>query len=611
MPVLGEVIHDMEGIPQNDPSARREAARMIAGMSVQIRDSMRSLQAYAAEREVAALTDDDVRIVHDESELRQDGYTGTECETIFTEKDSRDLVHTDPAFAAAALAVADELGMAEPDEPWTDEHTVATTTTTRYYVTTTAATATNIYVPGQIVNATNATFIHGAGHTFVAHDADYFVGCSLQLGEMTPDVDAFMWAAGFNMNDFLDSGEYVQMEDDCISHTKGTNEALRRRFLQWHRSVSDVHRAYCGMQLVYNARCALDEMPMSVSDWAVSDLLKKGSNREIEDVVFDEEYLREFVQKQFGHWVGHFGESWRLAEESYARADKRELLNFTKRMIQERNARYAQNHPWAARESAKEGVRGQRAISRAIRAKLKRARAALNRSIKLCEDMLGPERLRSFMSGEPILIEGTKIDFRIKRSQTGMVEHTSNPNAGHTPFNLDILNKSGEVLCSCCTFFRDTPVMDQIVAIFLHVSSGDEAYIVKKSNLYNRSDAFYDDEGILEYSEGRYRRIDNIGTFTTATGGIYATATQGTVTGWQAPDPAMQLFGISNDRFREEVIPWRARLRPRILQIMADMAGLRRDLLEQLSRVTQSGDELIYLHRLEPQTLDELLLQSV
>lgn len=557
MPVLGEVIHDMEGIPQNDPSARREAARMIAGMSVQIRDSMRSLQAYAAEQEA-------------------------------------------------------EVEAVEPDEPWTDEPTVATTTTTRYYVTTTAATATNIYVPGQIVNATNATFIHGAGHTFVAHDADYFVGCSLQLGEMTPDVDAFMWAAGFNMNDFLDSGEYVQMEDDCISHTKGTNEALRRRFLQWHRSVSDVHRAYCGMQLIYNARCALDEMPMSVSDWAVSDLLKKGSNREIEDVVFDEEYLREFAQKQFGHWIGHFGESWRLAEESYARADKRELLNFTKRMIQERNARYAQNHPWAARESAKEGVRGQRAISRAIRAKLKRARAALNRSIRLCEDMLGPQRLRSFMSGEPIVIEGAKIDFRIKRSHTGMVEHTSNPNAGHTPFNLDILNKNGDVLCSCCTFFRDTPVMDQIVAIFLHVSSGDEAYIVKKSNLYNRSDAFYDDEAILEYSEGRYRRIENTGTFTVATAGsIYATATQGTVTGWQAPDPAMQLFGISNDRFREEVIPWRARLRPRILQIMADMAGLRRDLLEQLSRVTQNGDELIYLHRLEPQTLDELLLQSV
>lgn len=55
-----------------------------------------------------------------------------------------------------------------------------------------------------------------------------------------------------------------------------------------------------------------------------------------------------------------------------------------------------------------------------------------------------------------------------------------------------------------CVVFDNTPILDQILAIYLHCLVGEEDEIVRKSNVYNLSDEFYThriNEDIVRRSE--------------------------------------------------------------------------------------------------------------
>ena len=117
---------------------------------------------------------------------------------------------------------------------------------------------------------------------------------------------------------------------------------------------------------------------------------------------------------------------------------------------------------------------------RLARPALLRGRRALRRSIDLFRMLRPADEVRTFLSGEPLIIHGRRFDYRVQK-RDNLLHHTMHPHSPHIPYKLQLLDKSGRYLSQGCTVIRDTPVIDQLVALILHIEH-DESVVLNNTN---------------------------------------------------------------------------------------------------------------------------------
>lgn len=136
--------------------------------------------------------------------------------------------------------------------------------------------------------------------------------------------------------------------------------------------------------------------------------------------------------------------------------------------------------------------------------KYKNVKKIIKRSIKAFSSIFGEDKIKLFISGEGFIFEGNKFNYKISKSNYKIEEHTSYPITCHIPYSLKILSKENEYLCKACVLFEETPIIDQITSLCLHISSGNEDLFLNIANFFDRSDDFY-----KHFNEKKYE-IKNI-----------------------------------------------------------------------------------------------------
>lgn len=126
------------------------------------------------------------------------------------------------------------------------------------------------------------------------------------------------------------------------------------------------------------------------------------------------------------------------------------------------------------------------------------ARKALFKSVRLFENLFGINQIKLFLNGEAFEIEGRIFNYRISKSNYGILEHTANPNSHVIPYKLEVYNKQGLQLFNGCTIFKNTPIIDQITALMLHINSGEEEQVLKNMNISKMTEHFYQDVDSIE-----------------------------------------------------------------------------------------------------------------
>jgi hypothetical protein len=121
------------------------------------------------------------------------------------------------------------------------------------------------------------------------------------------------------------------------------------------------------------------------------------------------------------------------------------------------------------------------------------------RSIRLFENLFGIAQIKIFIDGGTFEIEGRKFNYRIsKKKYNTLIDKTAHINMICVPYNLEVLSKQGLVLFEGCTVFRDTPIVDQITALILHIRDNEENVLLNM-NLSKLTDDFFDDHESLTY----------------------------------------------------------------------------------------------------------------
>lgn len=105
----------------------------------------------------------------------------------------------------------------------------------------------------------------------------------------------------------------------------------------------------------------------------------------------------------------------------------------------------------------------------------RQARRVLTRSYALLSSVAGTPRARACLDGDAITVEGRRFDFRVRVRDARR--------AAHGAVDVSVTDKDHVELASLCVYMRDTPALDQVAGLILHVVAGDEDEIIRAANV--------------------------------------------------------------------------------------------------------------------------------
>lgn len=134
-----------------------------------------------------------------------------------------------------------------------------------------------------------------------------------------------------------------------------------------------------------------------------------------------------------------------------------------------------------------EKVRQQKAKQAQERSLVQRAKSAIKKATKLFEQIGLGQELTLFVSGQEVVLSrpGAPLKLVVKPlSVQGWLLDRTQVGRSHTPYELRVLTASDVHVAKLCVYFKDTPVLDQLLALSLFVQSGQELELLEKANWF-------------------------------------------------------------------------------------------------------------------------------
>ena len=120
---------------------------------------------------------------------------------------------------------------------------------------------------------------------------------------------------------------------------------------------------------------------------------------------------------------------------------------------------------------------------------VEKAKPSIKRALRLMANFGMEEDVRVFMAGGRIEVShpDSLFKFVIEKGHSNLIERTLRP--GHsTPYSLSLYTKSDVHVARLCVYLKDTPILDQILAISMFIKTGNEEEILRKANFFSLSD---------------------------------------------------------------------------------------------------------------------------
>lgn len=119
------------------------------------------------------------------------------------------------------------------------------------------------------------------------------------------------------------------------------------------------------------------------------------------------------------------------------------------------------------------------------------AKAAIKKATKLFQNLGQESNLKLFVSGGEVTLSHPDSRFKlvVKPLEVSgwLIDRTQHGRA-HTPYELCLFSKDDVFLAKLCVYFKDTPVLDQLLALTFYVQAGDELQVLEKANWFSTGD---------------------------------------------------------------------------------------------------------------------------
>ena len=121
------------------------------------------------------------------------------------------------------------------------------------------------------------------------------------------------------------------------------------------------------------------------------------------------------------------------------------------------------------------GRKNKRQLIANIRKGTKARQKVLKKSSSFLSRLIGKEDATAFIRGDAIDVMGQRYTFRLKKKNIVTV--------GHGGFQISVIDqKTDNRLVDLCWYLPETPALDQLAALVMHVKVGDEEEILRVAN---------------------------------------------------------------------------------------------------------------------------------
>lgn len=133
-----------------------------------------------------------------------------------------------------------------------------------------------------------------------------------------------------------------------------------------------------------------------------------------------------------------------------------------------------------------------RQVKAAQKKKLReKARGAIKKAVSLLSSFGMEKNVQMLVSGGTVTLSHPDSPFKLELEplQEGWLEdRTLNPGCT-SPFKLSVVTNEGVFLSRLCVYFRDTPVLDQLLALAMYVQTGNMNDVLSTANWFGYENA--------------------------------------------------------------------------------------------------------------------------
>jgi hypothetical protein len=218
------------------------------------------------------------------------------------------------------------------------------------------------------------------------------------------------------------------------------------------------------------------------------------------------------------------------------------------------------------------------------RKRLRQSKQAVKKAIRLGSALIGEQRIRAFVSGDGFTIDGVRYRYRLRRvSHVSILEHTASPTQAAIPYELLILRKDDDrPLASGCVYFELTPLLDQVIALCLHVRDHEAEFDLLKTAHLSRYEAFDSDPFFVDLKGARTPLLDRQGIAQTFD----------------------RMFGDNEKRTRLQAMALSA-----VEQVFYETVGVERQILDQMRHPSIRFDDVISADPAWIASVDQMIAQ--
>jgi hypothetical protein len=439
----------------------------------------------------------------------------------------------------------------------------------------------------------------------ISPESDYCLMGMFECGEITADVYATAFHAGFDVDGMVDRNENLQATvNNSFARWFSQASAMDRAYACFHGLLDSDHQfnevVSYGTNLLANAvvrsmvqhrnerrRDHFFMMPADLEDFTITSVAAAAQRTNIERVLATPSVSGwlDRLQAMFSRCQDVLPTTDLAAFVEWERARRHGLNLRHERLIANLNGVGPDHVVWDDRTGK---------MKRLPKTDIKRARKAMVKGTNLFAKLFGKEKIKMFLGGGTVTIEGVNFDYRVRKGSVDITMHTLRPNVGHIPYSLEICSKDGIVLANGCVYFENTPVIDQLIALSLYVRDHEkEVELIKTTNWFNHSEEFFANRMLVELKTPP-RHVP-----TPADGVLHLGTLAGDISITEVVSPA-SVFPHGEERALQDEV--RNLVRRTVQEVLFDTSGLPHAACHFLMRPSLRYDEFHALPLVEIET---------
>lgn len=338
----------------------------------------------------------------------------------------------------------------------------------------------------------------------LAHDVQYAFDGAVELGYMSSDIATFFryyhpdpngWHDRCDARPRVIESDHAGQASQVGMFPGRFEDRAEAEYLKHRPRLTPRQRAVCSMEGLLGMSYHCEEMARHVAGAMLHPIPDGGLTKRVRRHLVAPAAIRRFVKRDrlCDRWRTKCKALIRRGREDLGSVPRDKYDNVRAWIDEERAGQRALHEELQERiraqigsgpvshgeyEAAYERAIGtRRLLDRKRHKALRGRRRAAWKGYQLLSRLVSPETARMFLGGDCVTIEGQRFTFHIKK------QHRAST-MGHAGLQIELAERGGKVLSNLCLYWQDTPAIDQVAAIAMHVAAGEEDELIETGNLY-------------------------------------------------------------------------------------------------------------------------------